>query len=212
MDTNPWRTVARFAAVLVGVGLPLFTLGVVEADLPGGVPTVTPPGVPQVGQVIKLGGAVSNTVLSAAPGQTSCVWYTSYDNTQTTPPGTIFRGQDACGSGVYQPTMSGQVFLSDAFGNRVAAGAPFGPVTGSGPFTSQGTYTLPGNIGGGVTGVGPVPGLPYTLTFDTTFTFTAPQYPGPPGPGCTVSGQSEHCIVTLTYNYIPGTQGGIVPS
>ncbi len=130
-------------------------------------------------------------------------------STQST--GTVFRGQSACGPQVYAPVLSGQAVLIDPFGTVVAAGNSFGQTSGIG--TSQGQYLLqPGPGLPGLSGGGPVPGLNYTISYDTSITLTAPQTWGPSTQdGCSVSGQTLHCVVVTPYSYIPGTKGGLTP-
>jgi hypothetical protein len=197
----------RAAAVLAGLVLPLLGAGVASADLPGPPPL---PNLPQPGQVITI--AVQQPTFSTAqvpPPPAGCVLDTSYDNTGATPPGSVFRGQTECGSGVYAPVLRGQAVLLDILGTVVAAGNGYGQVWGVG--TSQGEYVVRGSANDGVTSSGPVPGLDYTIRYDTSVTLTAPQFWGPAPGGCSVSGQTLHCVVTTTYSYIPGTQGGLTP-
>jgi hypothetical protein len=164
--------------------------------------------IPQPITVVVQPPSLTTLVVPIPPD--GCAIDTSYDNTQISPPGSIFRGQTGCGSGIYQPGLSGQAVLKDIFGSVVAVGNGFSQVGGIG--TSQGIYLLQGNVLGGVNGVGPLPGSQYTITYDTSITLTYPQYWGPPAAGCSVNGQTLHCVVTTTYSYIPGTQGGIRPS
>lgn len=198
---------ARAAAVVAGVTLPLLTAGVASADLPSLPPL---PNLPSPGQPITIviqPPSLATLVVPPPPG--GCVFDASYDNTGTAPPGTVFRGQSACGSGVYAPVISGHAELLDIFSDVVASGNGYGQVWGVG--TSQGEYAAQGSLPDGITSSGPVPGLEYTISYDTSITLTAPQYWGAAPTGCSVAGQTLHCVVTTTYSYIPGTQGGLSP-
>jgi hypothetical protein len=139
--------------------------------------------------------------------------YVNYDNSSVRPMTIVFRGQTACGDGVNSPTMDGQVTLKDTFGNVVASGNWFGPITGRGPDTSKGDYTRTGALGTvSANDTGPVPGESYTMTLVSDITLVAPQYwTGPLGFGCTVSGETEHCVTNTGFVYLPGTRGGITP-
>jgi hypothetical protein len=202
------RPLLRAAAVVVGATLPLLGSGVARADLPGGIPP--PPGLPQSGQPITMVVQPPSVfTVAVPPPPTGCAIDASYDNTGTTPPGTVFRGQTGCGAGVYAPVLTGHAVLLDVFGNVVASGGGYGQVGGVG--TSQGRYALQGSLTSGLNGAGPVPGLDYTIRYDTSITLRAPQYWGPPAAGCSVSGQTLYCTVSTTYSYIPGTQGGLTP-
>jgi hypothetical protein len=195
--------------VVVGAILPLIGGGVARADLP---PVPTPPGLPQSGQPITfLVPHPSVIAFTVPPSPDGCVVDTNFDNTGATPPGTVFRGQSACGPQVYAPVLSGQAVLIDPFGTVVATGNSFGQTSGIG--TSQGQYLLqPGPGLPGLSGGGPVPGLNYTISYDTSITLTAPQTWGPSTQdGCSVSGQTLHCVVVTPYSYIPGTKGGLTP-
>lgn len=188
------RALPRVAAVVIGAALPLLGTGVARADLPP-LPLSSlsvsilyqPPG---------LGYAV----VPPPPG--TCQYEANFDNSATSPPGTIYRGLTACGAGVYNPLLTGQVVLLDPLGNVVSAGSGFAQVGGIG--VSQGDYQLEGDSG-------PVPGLVYTIRYDTSITLNAPNYWGPPATGCSVNGQTLTCRHTVMYNYIPGTQGGLTP-
>jgi hypothetical protein len=196
------RPLVRIAAGVVGATLPLLGGGVASADLP------QPPGLPQSGQPITLVIEPPSLVtVSVPPAPTGCVIDTSFDNTSTSPPGSVFRGQSACGSEVYAPVLTGSVELLDVFGNVVATGNAFNQV--GGVATAQGLYAMQGSVTD--VGSGPIPGLDYTIRYDTSITLTAPQFWGPPAAGCSVNGQTLQCTVTSTYSYIPGTQGGITP-
>jgi hypothetical protein len=195
--------------VVVGATLPLIGGAVASADLP---PLPTPSGLPQSGQPITfLVPHPSVIAFTLPPGPSSCLVYTNFDNTGATPPGTVFRGQSACGAQIAAPVLTGQAVLIDPFGNVVAAGNSYGQTWGVG--TSRGRYLLqPGQVPPGLSGGGPVPGLNYTISYDTSITLTAPQTWGPSTQdGCSVSGQTLHCVVTTPYSYIPGTQGGFSP-
>ena len=201
------RRLARVAAVLTGLSLPLLGSGVVQAD--PGLPPL--PNLPQPGQPITLViDPPSVTTVTVPPPPTGCVIDTSYDNTGTTPPGSVFRGQSACGSGVYAPVLRGQANLYDIFNDLVASGNGYGQVWGVG--TSQGEYALQGSPTSGLTSSGPIPGLDYTISYDTSITLVWPQFWGPTPAGCSVSGQTLHCVVTSTYSYVPGTKGGLTPN
>jgi hypothetical protein len=212
MSRHPWRAPLRALAIAAGVALPLLSAGIVQATLPGLPPF---PSLPGNGQpVTVLVAPPSRVILTVPPQATECVVDMSYDNTGTDPMQSLFRGQTACGHGVYAPVMSGQVSLTDTLGNVVASGNAFGPVSGQGPDTSQGVYASDGSgIVDGVSGTGPVPGLDYTITFKSAITLTWPQYwQGPAGTGCSIAGQTLACSNTMTYSYIPGTKGGLKPS
>jgi hypothetical protein len=173
----------------------------------------SPPSLPQSGQPITIVVEPPSVVVATVPPPAnSCIIAISYDNTQMHPYGTLFRGQTACGSRVYLPQMSGQAVLKDSFGNLVAEGSAFGPMTGSGPDTSQGDYVSTGTgiLSTGLSGAGPVPGLDYTITFTSSITLPL-QYWGPPMDGCSVSGQTLNCVNSTTYEYLPGTKGGFQP-
>ncbi len=207
MTRSRARRLARFAAVLAGAAVPLLGAGAANAALPGLPPL---PNLPQPGQPITLMVAPpSTTTLAVPPPPTGCAIDTSYDNTGTNPPGSVFRGQSACGSGVFAPGLSGHAQLLDIFGDVVASGNGYGQTWGVG--TSRGLYALQGSLTSGVNSSGPVPGLDYTISYDTSITLVWPQYWGPAPAGCSVTGQTLHCVVTTTYSYIPGTQGGLTP-
>ncbi len=215
MGRGLWRTPVRVAAIIAGIVLPLLTCGLVLADLPGGIPA--PPGLPASGQPITIVVEPPSLVTVAVPvDPEGCAVDLSYDNTQANPLGSVFRGQTACGSGVYQPTMGGHAVLTDIFGNQVASGSGAGG-RGDGPITSQGDYTVNGSptsvaSSPGVSGTGAVPGMEYTITYTTSITLTWPQYWGPAAAGCSISGQTMTCTGQTTYSFIPGTQGGFTPS
>jgi len=201
------RRGALAAAMLAGAALPLLGAGTASADLPGLPPL---PNAPQPGQPVTV--VVQEPTLAAAtvpPPPAGCVVEASYDNTPATPPGSVFRGQSACGSGIYAPVLRGHATLTDMLGDVVASGNGYGQVWGVG--TSQGEYVLQGSPTAGVTSTGPVPGLDYTITYDTSITLTAPEFWGPAPSGCSVTGQTLHCVASTTYSYIPGTQGGLTP-
>jgi len=204
------RALVRAAAVLAGAALPLLGGGLAHAAVPP-LPSTPPlPGLPASGQPIDVVIAPpSVATVPVPPPLTGCNVYTSYDNTGTNPPGSAFRGQSACGAGVYAPALSGLAVLQDVFGNVVAAGNGYGQVWGVG--TSAGDYALQGSLTSGLSSAGPVPGLDYTISYTTSITLTWPQFWGPPAAGCSVSGQTLTCHVTTTYSYIPGTQGGLTP-
>jgi hypothetical protein len=196
------------AAVLIGCALPMLTVGLVHAGLP------SPPPIPGVTQPIHmLIEPPSVTTVSVPVDPDGCAVDTSYDNTQAAPPGSIYRGQTACGSGVYAPILVGQARLSDVFGNVVSTAPQFG-ARGNGPYTSQGDYLAVPTTGVPTTisGAGAVPGMDYTITFNTDITLVWPQYWGPAPDGCWITGQTMHCVATTTYTYLPGTQGGFVPA
>lgn len=202
------RRAARVAAVLAGMTLPLLGAGVASADLPGPPPL---PNLPQPGQPVTLViPPPSLATASVPPPFAGCVFETSYDNTSADPPGSVFRGQSACGSGIYAPVLRGHATLIDMLGDVVASGNGYGQVWGVG--TSQGEYVVQASPNDGVTSTGPVPGLDYTISYDTSITLTAPEFWGAAPAGCWVSGQTIHCVITRTYNYIPGTQGGLTPN
>jgi hypothetical protein len=203
---GPRRISVRVAAVGVGVVLPLLSALVVGASLPGPPPL---PGLPQSGQPVTILIAPPSLVITTVPPPPDgCIIAISYDNTQTHPAGSIFRGQTACGNQVYMPMMSGQVVLKDTFGNVVAYGNVFGPMAGPGPDTSQGDYSMGGS--GGTGGTGPVPGLDYTVKFSSSISLPLQTW-GPPAQGCAVEGQTLNCTTSTTYMYLPGTKGGWAP-
>lgn len=206
------RTAARLVAVLAGATLPLFTAGVASADLPPlpNPPSLPPlPNVPQPGQLITVVVNPPSLVTAAAPpAPGTCVFDTSYDNTPATPPGSVFRGQSMCGAGVYAPVLSGQARLLDIFGTVIATGNSYQQTWGLA--TSQGEYVVQGSTGG-VTSSGPVPGLDYTISYDTSITLTWPQHWTSAPAGCSLNGQTLQCVATSTFNYLPGTQGGQTP-
>lgn len=207
MPRSRLRPLARVAAALAGAALSLLTTGVARADLPNLPPL---PNLPSPGQPITVviePPSFATTTVPVAPG--GCAVDTSYDNTGANPPGSVFRGQSVCGSGIYAPVLSGHAVLDDILGNQVASANGFSQVWGVG--TSQGDYAVQGSPTSGFTSLGPVPGLQYTISYDTSITLTWPQYWGPAPGGCSVTGQTLHCVVTTTYTYIPGTQGGFVP-
>jgi hypothetical protein len=228
MSTGRLRPVALLAAVLAGAALPLLSAGAVHADPPVPVPvppipSVPVPPVPSLpvplpplpplsGQPITLVVQPPSLAAVSVPvAPTSCQMDISYDN-RSIPTGILFRGQDACGSGIYAPTMSGQVTLTDVFHTVLATGNPFSAV-GTGPFTSQGFFAVSGNLlGAGINAVGPVPGLTYNITLDTSITLVWPQTWDYAPDGCSLNGQTLHCIGTMTFEYMPGTQGGVTPS
>jgi hypothetical protein len=217
MARAPWQAPLRLAAVVAGVVMPMFTVGMVHANLPGGLPDPPNPpiaGLPQPGQPITLIVAPPSLWISSVPvNPNGCAIDMSYDNTQASPPGTIFRGQSACGSQVYEPIIRGRASLIDVFGNEVADGPHFA-ARGDGPDTSQGSYLA--STGGGIPapstyGAGPVPGLDYTISYTTSITLIWPQYWGEAPSGCSLTGQTVTCTAQTTYDYIPGTKGGITP-
>jgi hypothetical protein len=210
MVGSPWRGPLRAAAIVVGATLPLFTLGMVHAD----------PGLPPLPDLPSSGGQPITIIVEPPSLWTAhvpvapdgCAVDLSYDNTSANPAGTIFRGQTACGSEVYSPTITGQAQLSDIFGNVVADAPGYG-ARGNGPFTSQGAWWVtPATLPPSLNGSGPTPGLEYTNTYTTSMTITYPQYWGPAPGGCEVNGQTMRCTVQTSYFYIPGTQGGVTPS
>jgi hypothetical protein len=202
MSRRAWRLSARIAALAGGAAMALLSGGVAHADLPP-----LPITLPSIGTPIVLPTTGSIVV---PPAPTGCVTETSFDNTGISPVGTVFRGQSTCGSGVYQPAISGQAVLTDIFGNVVAVGNGYSQTGGLG--TSQGQYTLQVAVPSSLSSAGPVPGLDYTISYDTSITLTAPQtWGGPPGAGCSINGQTLHCVITTTYVYVPGTTGGITP-
>jgi hypothetical protein len=224
MPTGRLRPVALLAAVLAGAAVPLLSAGTAHADPPVPVPPLPsvplpplpqPPPLPPVpglsGQPITLVIQPPTLTPASAPvAPVSCQMDVSYDNRSAT--GILFRGQDACGSAIYAPTMSGQATLTDVFHTVLASGNPFNAV-GIGPFTSQGFYAPSANVvGTGVNAVGPVPGLTYNITLDTSITLVYPQTWAYVPDGCNLNGQTLHCTTTQTFQYVPGTQGGVVPS
>lgn len=214
---SPLRRIPlRLAAIAAGIGLPLLTAGTVDANLPSAnlppipaLPSV--PGGPQEGQPITLLVAPGLGVAPLPPPASGCFVYISFDNTQARE--IIFRGQVACGSGVYGPTMTGHAVLKDTFSNVVASAAPFGPSWGDGPDTSQGSWSGTGSgvLADGLDSTGPVPGLDYTVAFDSSVTISWPQHWGPAATGCSVNGQTLVCHNTTTFTYVPGTKGGEQP-
>ena len=184
--------------------------GIAHADVPVPNPTLPPlPGLPASGQPINILIAPPSVATAPLPPPPEgCTIYASYDNTGTNPPGSVFRGQTACGLGVFNPVLTGYATLQDIFGNTVAGGNGYGQVGGVG--TSQGDYVLQGGLGG-VGSTGPVPGLEYTISYDTSITLTWPQFWSSPSAGCSISGQTLVCHGSTTYSYIPGTQGGFTP-
>src|SRR5437899_690804 len=119
MARGPWRGPLRVVAVAAGVLTSLLTAGLAHADLPGGIPD--PVGLPGSGQPITIIlEPPSVAVVSIPVAPDGCAIDMSYDNTQASPPGSIFRGQTACGSGVYSPIISGHAQLLDVFGQVVA--------------------------------------------------------------------------------------------
>ena len=213
MPRRALRLRSRLAAVLAGAAAALLTGGVARADIPPlpGVPDVPNPSITWV---------IGNVGLSAAtvpPPQNGCVIFSNYDNTQAAPPGTLFRGQSACGSGVYAPQLTGQTRLVDIFSQVVSTGSSYAQTGGIG--TSQGNYLvqpagpLPTTAGPvPLPGGGPVPGLSYTIIYTATITLTYPQtWTGPQATGCSANGQTLNCVTSTTYDYIPGTQGGLTP-
>ena len=212
MAKGPWGATLRVAAAIAGVALPMTAIAIARADLP------SPPigGLPQGGQPITFWIETPGTGTTSAPvAANGCVMDMSYDNTQTLPPGTIFRGQTECGSAFYQPVISGHASLSDIFGNVVANAPGYGG-RGNGPFTSQGSYDVnpsPSVVTSPSTyGAGPVPGMEYTITYTTTVVLYPGQYWGAASPGCSVGGQAMTCTASITYLYVPGTSGGITPA
>lgn len=208
MARGVWWGPARVATVLVGCVMPMLTIGLVHAGLPG------PPPIPGVTQPIHLFfEPPSVTTVPVPVDPNGCAFDLSYDNTQVAPPSTIYRGQTACGSGVYAPTIHGQARLSNSAGTVVSVAPEFAE-RGDGPYTSQGSYAAAalGGVPPTLTGPGATPGMDYTITFDTDLTLVYPQYWGNAPSGCWLSGQTAHCEVTTTYTYIPGTQGGFVPA
>lgn len=214
MAKGPWGATFRVAAIIAGVVLPMTVIGIVRAELPG-LPSPPVGGLPQGGQpitfVIEPPGTGTDGVPVAPNG---CVLDMSYDNTQATPPGTVFRGQTACGWEFYQPTISGHAYLTDIFGNVVASAPGFG-ARGDGPFTSQGSYVVNPSASAVTSpstyGAGPVPGMEYTITYTTTIVLYPGQIWGPASDGCSVSGQAMTCTASTTYLYVPGTSGGVTP-
>jgi len=218
MLRGAWGAPLRLSAVIAGVVLPMLTIGVVHANLPGGLPDPPSPpiaGLPQSGQPITFVVEPPSVAIVPIPvPPDGCALDMSYDNTQASPPGTVFRGQTACGGELYAPIIRGQTTLTDVFGNAVASGNTYA-ARGSGPFTSQGTYAdSPGtNLTDPSTyGAGPVPGLDYTITYTTSVTLVWPQYWGPAPSGCSLAGQTMTCTGQATYNFIPGTKGGVTPA
>jgi hypothetical protein len=215
MSRAPWCAPLRFAAVVAGVVLPMFTIGMVHADPPGGLPNPPIAGLPQPGQPITLVVEPPSLWIVAVPvDPNGCAIDMSYDNTQATPPGTVFRGQTACGSQIYAPIIRGSATLTDVFGNVVATAPQFAG-RGGGPYTSEGSYVVsPTGISSPSTyGAGPVPGLDYTITYTTSITLVGGQYWAPPPSGCSLTGgQTMTCTAQITYDYIPGTKGGITPA
>ena len=209
MARGLWRGPARVAAAIVGGVLPVLTVGMVHADLPG-LPPLPP--LPFANQPITLVvEPPSVTQVPAAVDPEGCAADLSYDNTQVSPLGSIYRGQGVCGSGIYAPILRGQATLSDVFGNQVSAAAAFA-ARGNGPYTSQGDdlAQAPGTVPPSVSGGGAVPGLEYTITFDFNITLVWPQYWASVPQGCVVRGETVLCTATTTYSYIPGTKGGFV--
>jgi len=206
MPRRALRLRPRLAAVLAGAAASLLFGGVAQADVP------PLPGLPSTNQPITLViSAPSVATLTGPPAPTGCVIDSSFDNTHSAPLSSVFRGQSACGSGVYAPQLTGQTSLVDIFSEVVATGNSYAQTWGVG--TSQGDYAVQptGQLPSTVTGGGPVPGLSYTIEYATSITLTWPQYWGPPAAGCSVNGQTLNCTIATTYNYIPGTQGGLTP-
>src|SRR5258708_37462341 len=123
MRLASWPAPLRRVAVVAGVVLPMFTVGMVHANLPGGLPDPPPlpiAGLPQPGQPITFVVEPPSLWITAVPvDPRGCALDMSYDNTQASPPGTVFRGQSACGSQVYAPIIRGHASLTDVFGNEV---------------------------------------------------------------------------------------------
>jgi hypothetical protein len=210
MSTGRLRPVALLAAVLAAAAVPLLSAGTAHAG--PAVPLPPPPPLPPVGgqPITLIIEPPTLTPVSIPVSPTSCQMDISYDNRSAT--GILFRGQDACGSAIYAPTMSGQVTLTDVFHTLLASGNPFSGV-GTGPFTSQGLFAGTGNVmGAGINAAGPVPGLTYNITLDTSITLVAPQTWAYAPNGCSLNGQTLHCITTMSFQYVPGTQGGVTPS
>jgi hypothetical protein len=213
------RSLVRLVAVLSAIAAPLLSTGPASAgpsvpspSLPSPPPLPSPslpPWLPQPGgpiTVIIVPPSLATFSVQVPSG--NCLFVGSYDNTGTSPPGSIFRGQTTCGSGVYQPTLSGQAVLKDVFGNVVAVAPAFSQTGGLG--TSQGFLGSILVATGGTSGV--VPGLRYTVEYDSSVTLNPAQTWGAPGPGCTISGQTERCLVSTPFDYIPGTKGGVTPA
>ena len=209
MVTRPWRGPLRAAAVMVGVVLPMFTIGMVHADLPGPPPLPPLPDLPNLPTTSTPIGMIFEPPIGvdyAPPAPGMCVIDISYDNTPVNPLGTIFRGQTACGNGINSPVVSGHAYLTDVLGNVVADAPGYGGAS-YGPDTSQGEFAA-----AGISTNGPVPGQLYTITYDTAVTIQPPQVWGPAPPlGCTVNGQTLQCHEQSKYDYVPGTQGGYSP-
>ena len=192
MKGHPGRALRRGGAILFGAMVALVGTGV-SANPPFGSQPIT----------IVIGPPSLYTQTEPPPNG-GCYMYQSYDNGLSTPLGSVFRGQDACGPWVLSPTMTGRTWLEDILGNTVAVGQPFGPQSGPGPDTTQGDYVV-------AVPNGPIPGMDYTMFFDTSISLQWPQYWGSTPDGCRVSGQTLHCTLAATYSYVPGTQGGVVP-
>jgi len=208
----PLRPLVRLAAVLAAVTVPLLSTGVARADLPAPSPPPLPspslPPVPDLQPITVIIVPPSLAPFSVAVPPGNCLFLGSYDNSQLSPAGSIFRGQTTCGSGVYQPAISGQAVLKDALGNVVAVAPAFSQIGGVG--TSQGFLGSSVLATGSTSGV--IPGLRYTIEYDTSVTLSSLQTWGAPGTGCTISGQTEHCLVSTPFDYIPGTKGGVTPA
>jgi hypothetical protein len=197
-----WRRRLRFMTVLAAAaGSLLLTSGVAGADPP--LPNLPP--LPTVEVVIPTPSLAYYKVI--VPTGT-CFFLASYDNTGINPPGSVFRGQTACGSGVYQPAIAGQAVLKDTFGNVVAVAPAVSQIGGVG--TSEGFLGSTLVASAGTSGV--IPGLEYTVEFDTSVTLSSLQNWGAPAEGCTINGKTQRCVVTAPFLYIPGTKGGITPA
>lgn len=211
MARGLWRRPLRVAAVITGVVVPLLASGLVHADLPGGIPA--PPGLPQSGQPIPMVIEPPTLfALSIPPSPNGCDTALSYDNSQATPPGTLFRGETACGPGVVNASISVHAVLTDVLGNVVASASSAGGV-GNGPVTSQGDWVVTAGSSlaqPGLNSNGPVPGMEYTIQYTSSVTLAWPQYWGAPAAGCSISGQTMVCNAATTYSFIPGTAGGFV--
>lgn len=192
----------RLAAVTVGAVLPLLGSGVARADLP---PIPTPPTINLVPSTPTTGAIIS------PPPAAGCDWDLSFDNSTANPPTTVFRGQSACGAQVVSPVFSGQAVLIDVFTNVIATAPAFSQTGGVGTSESQ-LVLQPGTLVSAPTGSGPIPGLNYTIRYDASITLTAPQHWDAPMAGCTVNGQTQHCVLEITYTYFPATAGGVKPA
>lgn len=208
MARGVWVGPARVAAALVGCALPMLTIGLVHAGLP------SPPPIPGVTQPVHLLFVPPSLTTVAVPvDPNGCDMDVSFDNTQAAPPGTIYRGETACGNGIFAPILDGHATLSDTMGNVVSTAPEFSE-RGQGPYTSQGDYLAVSTDGlpSTLPSAGAVPGMDYTITYYADLTLVYPQTWGATPDGCTLGGQTAHCVVSATYTYLPGTQGGFVPA